>query len=238
MRIKSFIPIRDDEAFSVLNTLRDPKGFPLWMAFLISLQDVFDVFVDTDSPRILEIIAAESTLQNVVVFLRDHEVFGPSVSTNTLIQRFLDRYRIQHELLVQTHINFPFLRVESILKALPLLQIDGPHDSVLACNRRHSRFWSKDSFGYFPINHNPMDLRRTSDLLPVYEESSAFYVVNAATFRNVKNRVGLKPCFFEIPTSQSVAIHNQRDWMEWQQFIDTGQRFSNEIERTHHDQHL
>jgi CMP-N-acetylneuraminic acid synthetase len=215
MRTKVFIPIRDDEAYQVLNVIVDCAGSPFWLSRIKGLTRYFDVFVDAASSGIVQSIRSAKGMEQVVVYERKPDLMHECVSTNRLILDFLDRYRIQHEVIVQTHINHPFLRVESIQESIPLLQIDGDYDSIVAANRFQNRLWSSDFHGHFPINHNPMDLRRSSQLPHFWMESSAFYIFSASKFRALGNRVGLNPLFYEISAAEGLAIHTMDDWEQW-----------------------
>lgn len=209
---KVFVPLREDEAFECLNEVRDSSGTPLWMTFLEGFCQC-SIFVDTDSRAIAK--SLDSKLKNAVVYERDQDLRTSDVSTNDLIGRFLERYNIQHEVIAQLHINHPFLKEETLLKAWSELKIDSGNDSVLSCNRIQARLWSEDDHGYFPINHNPMALRRTSHLQSFYQENSAFYIISARHFRFHQNRVGLRPIFYEVPIFEAMSVRNRDDWKEW-----------------------
>lgn len=226
MRIKVFIPIREDDAFRILNQVSGADGVPLWRSKLRKLSKVFDLFVDAETDMLVDSIESDDVLSGVTVYQRDSSLSDTNASTNQLILDFLDRYRVQHEVIIQTHINHPFLRITSICDALPLLKIDGSFDSVVAANRFQSRLWSSDAHGHFPINHNPMDLRRSFELPQFWLENSAFYIFSAAKFRALGNRVGLKPFFFEIPDAEGLAIHSFEDWDQWVQISDEIQTFN------------
>ena len=185
MRIKVFIPIREDDAFRVLDQVLDANGVPLWRSRLRVLSHIFDVFLDTDSEFVVDAIQSDDLLTEARVYRRDSNLLSPNISTNNLILDFLERYRIQHEVVVQMHINYPFLQIDSVCEALPLLKIDGAYDSVVAANRFQSRLWSSDAHGHFPINHHPMVLRRCVELPQFWMENSAFYIFSAAKFRAV-----------------------------------------------------
>tara|TARA_B110000037_G_scaffold223105_1_gene302188 strand:+ start:1669 stop:2226 length:558 start_codon:yes stop_codon:yes gene_type:complete len=161
MRPKIFIPIRRDQTYESLNRIRDKNGIPLWINFLRSLNE-FELFIDTDSTEIEKAINEDSDLE-ASAYQRDESLLGDHVTTNDLIGHFIERYRIQHETLVQTHLTHPFLNPETLFAAWERLTIDSTFDSILSCTRDHARLWSHDTKGFFPINHNPISLRRTDD---------------------------------------------------------------------------
>lgn len=213
MRPKVFVPIRKDAAFECLERIRDRNDRSLWISFLASLQK-FDLFIDTDCEAILGAVEECEDLR-ATVYLRPSELKGDGITTNDLVAHFLERYRIQHEVVAQIHITHPFLRESTLLEAWSSLSMNSPHDSVVSCNRDRARFWSRDETGFFPLNHNPMSLRRTSQLPPFYRENSAFYIFSAARFRSLGNRLGLNPEFFEIAAPETIGIVSEDGWNEF-----------------------
>ncbi len=210
MHTKVFIPIRNDSIFHLMDDIRDEAGLPIWQVFLHSLRG-FSIFVDTDCPLIKERLEQDDAL-DLEVYLRDPDLCAQDVTTNDLILHFLDRYRIHHEVVIQLHINHPFLRPETLHAAAEELSIDSHFDSVLSCHRLHSRFWLDGPVAPIPVDHNPITLQRSSDLRAIFNENSAFYVIQANRFRALGSRVGVRPRFFEISESEAFAITHRNNW--------------------------
>ncbi len=85
-------------------------------------------------------------------------------------------------------------------------------DSVVSCNVYHSRFWREESYGFCPINHNPVKLEQTQDLPKVYEENSLFYIFNPQTISLYNSRVGIHPTFYQTEEAESLDIDTEVDW--------------------------
>jgi CMP-N-acetylneuraminic acid synthetase len=63
-----------------------------------------------------------------------------------------------------------------------------------------------------PVNHDPMNLIKTQDLNPVYEENSCFYAFTTDYFfRNFK-RCGADATLYEIGYPENIDIDGGADW--------------------------
>tara|TARA_R110002020_G_scaffold29001_1_gene91793 strand:- start:13216 stop:13863 length:648 start_codon:yes stop_codon:yes gene_type:complete len=205
--MKIFIPIKHLSQRVEGKNFRDFGGEPLFKHTLLKYVDD-EVYVDTDSEKVIDLIRGDHRLANVIVSKRKDELRGHEVSVCDLIQDFIKTNNIRTNI-VQIHVTSPFLKRETILKASELMD---KHDSVVACNVYRSRFWREETYGYCPVNHNPTKMEQTQDLPPLYEENSAFYIFDPNVMLKTNSRVGINPYFYGIMTPENIDIDIESDW--------------------------
>ncbi|HEX9019500.1 MAG TPA: acylneuraminate cytidylyltransferase family protein, partial [Anaerolineaceae bacterium] len=114
------------------------------------------------------------------------------------------------DLYLQTHSTNPLLRPQTISRAIQALVSQYPaYDSLFSVTRIQTRLW--DQLGR-PVNHNPAILLRTQDLPPIYEENSCIYLFSRQTLVLRRNRLGERPCLFEIPAAEAWDIDEELDF--------------------------
>ena len=85
------------------------------------------------------------------------------------------------------------------------------HDSVFSADVVQNRFWRKESYGYCPVNHNPMKLEQTQDLPVYYMENSYLYAFLPKVLE-YNNRIGYNPYIMEIGFPYNLDIDTEEDW--------------------------
>ena len=205
--MKIFIPIKHNSQRVKRKNFRDFGGEPLFKHTLLRyLND--EVYVDTDSDEIIDLIKKDKRLTNVVAFSRKKELRGHKVSVCDLIQDFVKTHKVESHL-VQIHVTSPFLRRETIVKAEKFME---DHDSVVSCNIYQSRFWRKETYGYCPVNHNPVKMEQTQDLPTMYEENSSFYIFDPQVILGTNSRIGVNPYFYGLTAPENIDIDIESDW--------------------------
>ena len=205
--MKIFIPIKQNSQRVPRKNYRTFKGEPLYKHVLRKYSG-HNVYVDTDCRAIIQACKEDPTLKHVTAFPRDKSLIGDKISVCDLILNFINSYNIK-EPIVQTHVTSPFMNVEILEKAYKYLEI---YDSVVSCNIHNSRFWRKESYGYCPVNHNPLKLEQTQDLPVFYEENSAFYMFYPTVLKDTGNRIGSNPYFYSIEYPHNLDIDTEKDW--------------------------
>lgn len=206
--MKIFIPIKKNSQRVPRKNFRILDGEPLYKFQLLKFNK-FDIFVDTDSEEIYSDIKKDNRLKNVEVFYRKKELTGDKTSVCDLIKGFIISYDI-NEPIAQIHVTSPFLRQETLLDGFSYIKHG--FDSIVSCNKLQTRLWRKESYGYCPVNHNPLKLEQTQDLPEVYEENSAFYIFDSKIISITGNRIGKNPYFYEIKQPESLDIDTEEDW--------------------------
>ncbi len=111
---------------------------------------------------------------------------------------------------LQTHSTNPFLRSETISKAIAtFLEAYPQNDSLFSVTRFQSRLWNQEAN---PVNHDPEVLLRTQDLPALYEENSCLYIFEQESFLARANRVGKMPILFEIEAPEALDIDEELDF--------------------------
>ena len=205
-----FIPIKDkSQRVTGKNFRQLPTGDTLWEHTIKKFNE-FEIHIDTDS----DIIASKSDIyDNVTVHERSSRLIGHDVSVCDLIRDFIGRRCMgsQDTPIAQIHVTSPFLNTSTLKNAFSYIST-GSYDSVVSCNVLHTRLWRKESYGYCPVNHNPVKLEQTQDLPELYEENSAFYIFKSNNFFRSNLRIGSNPFFYPLTEPESIDIDTEDDW--------------------------
>ena len=204
-----FIPIKKESQRVPLKNFRKFNGIPLYKHCLYKL-DKFEVFVDTDSEEIINECIVDQNLNHVTAFKRKDSLVGHDISVCDLISNFIRRHNIVDKAICQVHVTSPFLKTEAL--DLASSKLNEGYDSVVSCNEYKNRLWRKESYGYCPINHNPLRLEQTQDLPCYFEENSLFYIFNSSHFLKTNTRIGVNPFFYICNYPENVDIDTEDDW--------------------------
>jgi CMP-N-acetylneuraminic acid synthetase len=202
-----FVPIKENSQRVPRKNFRYLGDEPLYKHSLLKFTDC-EVYVDTDSIEIMEQITKDHRLSHVTVYKRPHFLIGDEVSVCDLVKNFITRYQITSPI-AQVHVTSPFLNQEILMDASAHLKT---YDSVVACTTHQARFWRAESYGYCPVNHNPVKMEQTQDLPVLYEENSAFYIFNPEVIKGTGSRVGQNPYFYAIGEPYNLDIDTEEDW--------------------------
>lgn len=207
--MKIFIPIKNISQRVPKKNFRKFKDEPLYKHTLIKFKN-HEIYVDTDSDQIIKEVLNDHRLKHVTAYRRDEDLLGHKVSVCDLIKRFIIKFSIKQPI-AQIHVTSPFLKCQTLNDALRFMK---DYDSVASCNRHNSRFWRKESYGYCPVNHNPLKMEQTQDLPALYEENSAFYIFNPMVILFTGNRIGKNPYFYPITHPENLDIDTESDWQK------------------------
>lgn len=184
-------------------------GRPLYhhiVQTLAACPRVAETVIDTDSEQIRTDV--EQTFPMVRVVDRPPNLRGDMVSMNDVLLN--DVRRIDADYYLQTHSTNPFLRTESITRAIDeFLASRALHDSLFSVTRLQARLWRSDAT---PINHDPGQLIRTQDLAPVLLENSCLYLFSRDSLERRGSRIGDRPLLFELPRDEAWDIDDETDF--------------------------
>ena len=204
--VTALVPIKDNSERVKGKNFRDFCGEPLFHHILRTLERTYavdEIFIDTDSPRV--ILEAPRLSSKVRVFERPPETRGDMVSMNKVLAVDIDQLP-DTAIFLQTHTTNPLLKADTVAQALKAFVEDEDHDSLFGVNAYQSRFYRADGS---PINHDPDDLIRTQDLPWIYEENSCLYVFTRESFQATQARIGRTPLLFPTPRIESVDIDDE-----------------------------
>ena len=204
--MKIFIPIKHESQRVKNKNFRIFNGNPLWIHLIDKLSS-FEVFIDTDSDKILEIA---KDYKNIHAYKRESSLLGHKTSVVDLIKFFVDKFSFNNEIICQAHVTSPFLKVDHLKFAESIIE-SKKHDSILTVNKFQNRFWNYDKNQLSPLNHNPKLLEQTQDLKPLYEENSYFYMFKASVLKK-NNRIGNNPFLYQIDFPFNIDIDTEADF--------------------------
>jgi CMP-N-acetylneuraminic acid synthetase len=202
-KVTALVPIKGETEI-VNGSLRLFNNQPMYKLLLEKLEHIFavdEVIVDTD----LDFLQDELTrlFKKVKFVKRPAGLQQNETSINEIIKYDMDQSPAG-EIFIQTHVNKPLVKKETIAKALKLfVEEEDRFDSLFSVNKYQSRFYDDKKK---PINHDTKHLIRTRELPPVYEENSCFYIFTRESFEKNKHRIGDNPLFFETTEIESLEL--------------------------------
>jgi CMP-N-acetylneuraminic acid synthetase len=207
--IVALVPMRHHSERVPGKNYRPLAGKPLFhhiLDTLLQCPEISQVAVDTDSPNIMESLG--KCYPQVTIIERPEHLRADTTPMNEVLLH--DTALLPADLYLQTHSTNPMLRSKTISQAIQTLVSQYPaYDSLFSVTRIQTRLW--DQLGR-PVNHNPAILLRTQDLPPIYEENSCIYLFTRHTLEQRRNRLGERPCLFEIPAAEAWDIDEELDF--------------------------
>lgn len=209
-KIVALVPMRHDSKRVPGKNYRLMNGKPLYayiIETLLSVPEISQVVVDTDSAPVMEGLAQD--YPQVKVLLRPENLRLDTTPTNEILLH--DTAQVEADLYLQTHSTNPLLKAGTISKAIQQLRSSWPeYDSLFSVTRWQTRLW--DALGR-AVNHNPAILLRTQDLPPIYEENSCIYLFTRETLVSRRNRLGERPIMFEMDAREATDIDEELDFV-------------------------
>jgi CMP-N-acetylneuraminic acid synthetase len=189
--------------------MRSLDGKPLcyWVInTLTKIPEIERISVNTDGDRIAAYL--HEAFPSVVVKQRPPELCGQHVAASALTKYDLSQSGGEHFLI--THVTNPFIRSETIKKAIDLYfkNID-TYDSLFGATRIQQRLYDKNGT---PINHDPYTVLRTQDLEPIFEDNANIYLFSRSSFNKTGTRIGLAPYLFEMDSIEAFDIDEENDF--------------------------
>ena len=174
---------------------------------LISSKRVDRIVLTTNDTEILDYA---STLQTPKLQLhhRDDALSSSSTSTDQLVGHALELIPEGH--ILWTHATSPFISArhyDEIIECY-LRQLNEGYDSLMTTTLMHGFLWQDGK----PLNYN-RDIEkwpRTQTLKPVHEVNSGVFLAPSQIYRELDDRIGLKPYLFAMDKLVSHDI----DWPE------------------------
>lgn len=203
--MKIFIPIKENSQRVPRKNFRLFRDKPLWKHTVEKVSEKYPVYIDTDSEEIIEEC---KSLGNVMAYERHPDLLGDTTSVVSLIKNFRKRYQIT-DYICQIHVTSPFLQLDHLKIAQE--KLDEGYDSVFGVDVMQQRLWRQESYGYCPVNHNPMKLEQTQDLPKYYCENSYLYAFKPFVLDS-DNRIGNNPYLLEVEFPYNLDIDTEQDW--------------------------
>ncbi|RPI34137.1 MAG: acylneuraminate cytidylyltransferase family protein [Chloroflexota bacterium] len=205
----ALLPMRHHSQRVPGKNYRPLAGKPLFhhiLTTLLSVPEIGQVVVDTDSPPVMD--GLRQHFPQVHLIERPDRLRADAIPMNEILA--YDTSQVPADFYLQTHSTNPLLRPETLSNAIRAFVAGYPgYDSLFSVTRLQTRLW--DQLGR-AINHNPAILLQTQDLPPVYEENSCIYIFSRQTLVARRNRLGERPLMFEIPAAEALDIDEELDF--------------------------
>lgn len=129
----------------------------------------------------------------------------PTSNFNQIFSCFMEQ--IDAEIYVYAHATAPFVTVETMRQCIEAVK-SGEYDSAFCAVKLQDYLWQDGE----PLNFDSLNLPRTQDLKPIYQETSGVYVFTREVFQKYHRRVGIKPFIKEVTFKEAVDIDNPEDF--------------------------
>ena len=213
--MKIFTIIKEHSNRIVEKNFTDVNGKPLWWHLLYELNGL-DVTVNTDSPKFLKQLQS-SNLKQIKVIKREEKHIkwenNKSIDSSPVEDMLFDFCKTvdNSEMVVLTHITSPFLKKETILKAIDILQNDHKAKSIHSVLQVQDFVWLKKGSQVSPVNFYTDRVQRTQDLQPILVSKGAFFIAKAGDILDQRKRLPEPLLFFPLNHTESVEIDNFED---------------------------
>ncbi|MFH2104556.1 MAG: acylneuraminate cytidylyltransferase family protein [Chloroflexota bacterium] len=208
-RIIALVPMRHHSQRVPGKNYRPLAGKPLFhhiIATLLSLPEIQDVVVDTDSEPVMAGLRAH--FPTVQIIERPEHLLADNIPMNEIL--LYDTAQAEADFYLQTHSTNPLLRPETISRAIQTFLTAYPrYDSLFSVTRLQTRLYDQHGRA---LNHDPSVLIQTQDLPPVYEENSCIYLFTRQNLLRRGNRLGDSPLLFEIESAEAWDIDEEFDF--------------------------
>jgi CMP-N-acetylneuraminic acid synthetase len=213
-RIKALVPMKGHSERVPRKNMRSLAGKPCfhWIMETLSRSRYIDeIIVNTDSEEIAK--NAKDNFEKITILQRPEFLFGDMVTIQPLIE--YDLSQIKGDYFLQTHSTNPLISTETIDKAIETFFAQTEHDALFSVTEVKQRFYWSDGKG---VNHDPMKLARTQDLMPIYHENSCVYIFSRETNMKTKSRLGSNPLMLPMDRLEAADIDDMDDFY-WAEFL-------------------
>lgn len=205
MKTVAVVPMKlNNRRLPQKNTKCFTNGKPLChyiLSTLLSVSEIDDVYVYCSNPDIREYIP-----EGVRYLKRSESLDQDTTKMNEVLACFAKD--VPADIYVMTHTTAPFISAASITKGLNAVK-SGAYDSSFAAKKLQDFLWKDGK----PFNYDLANIPRTQDLLPMYEETSGFYIYRSEVMTRLGRRIGNNPCIIEIGQIESVDIDEEEDFI-------------------------
>ena len=213
--MKIFTIIKEESQRIPEKNFADLAGNPLWWHLLSELEGL-DVTVNTDSQKFINQLRA-SSLKSIKVIkrLRKHIDWenNEDIDSSPVEDMLFDFCTTidKSEIVVLTHITSPFLKKQTILDAIDVLQKDRKSKSIHSVQQVQDFVWLKAASETVPINFFTDRVQRTQDLPPILVSKGAFFIARAGDILDQESRLPKPLLFFPLDHIQALEIDNFED---------------------------
>lgn len=209
MKLAALVPMRHHSQRVPGKNYRPLAGKPLFhhiLETLLAVPEINAVMVDTDSEPVMDDV--RRLFPTVKLIERPGHLRADDIPMNDILLH--DTAQLDAEFYLQTHSTNPLLKAETISNGIKKFFNEFPkYDSLFSVTRLQTRLYFQDGSA---INHNPLELKQTQDLPPVYEENSCMYLFTRENLVKKHHRIGDAPMLFEIQRDEAWDIDEELDF--------------------------
>ncbi|MFS2168898.1 cytidylyltransferase domain-containing protein [Priestia megaterium] len=204
MKTIAVVPMKlNNQRLPQKNTKAFTNGKPLCyyiLSTLLKVEGIDEVYVYCSNPDIKRFLP-----EGVKYLERSTLLDQDTTKMNEVLQSFA--HDVPADIYIMTHTTAPFISKESIQKGLYAVQ-SNQYDSAFAAQKLQEFLWENN----VPFNYELNNIPRTQDILPLYKETSGFYIYRANIINKLNRRIGNNPYIVEVGKVESIDIDEPEDF--------------------------
>ena len=218
-KINCILPIRSGSQRIKNKNIRRIGNFKLGLFEikfnqLLKSKKINKIIVSTNEKKIIKFLNSNNFSKEIVIDLRPEFYCSNSISTDELINYIASI--IPNEDILWTHVTSPFINekiYDQIIDFYYKKINKNKYDSLATAHVIKNYLWKDQK----PLNY---DIKKekwpaTQNLKPIYELDSGVFISSKKNYLKFKNRIGLKPYFYELNKINSTDV----DWEDDFNFV-------------------
>jgi len=188
---------------------------PLWMWMLDELKE-FDVYVNTDSEKLLEELKGRPNTTPIrrsekhIEWELEAAALGSPVMDMT--KEFCERYLGEDEDFALVHVTSPFIKAQTLTEAFEEFDRTESHSLHSVKHIQDALMCSRNG-QVVPSNFSFEKVSRTQDLEPVYQSLGAFFIMNSSNLnRELYRRLSSSSKLKTLSPLESIEIDTEEDY--------------------------
>lgn len=203
MKVVAMIPIKLHSQRLKNKNILPLAGHPLCWHICNTLNDIKEI--DEVYVYCSDVDIAEYLPPNTRVLKRPDRLDADLVKGEEIYREFINT--IDAEIYILAHTTSPFIQKNSLVNALSMVA-SGEYDSAFSAERIQTFAWYDSN----PINYKLDNIPRTQDLVPIWVETSGFYIFRKSIFTDYNRRIGFKPYIQEVVGIEAIDIDEMKDY--------------------------
>jgi 4-hydroxy-2-oxoheptanedioate aldolase len=175
---------------------------------LLKVPEISKIVVSTNDPKVIE-IANKFNDSKIEIEQREDYYASSDCSNDEFIKYFARKLDFDGHLLF-THVTSPFITEETYSRAIQTYFANlGEHDSLMSVKKIAGYVWNtrKQPVSY---SFNQGRWPKTQEIDPVYHINSGIFLIYLPLMKQLGDRVGKNPYYFENDDIETLDI----DWLE------------------------
>lgn len=199
MKVVAFLPVKSTSSRICNKNTKYLNGKPLFLYTLQKLCEcdfIDDVYLDSDSDDILNYADYLSYKK----LKRDEQYSTNKTDGNKLLEQEIEK--VDADIYIQILCTSPFIKKETIKKAIDILKENIQYDSVVLVNNSKQYTW-KNNIPQYDIDNIPNSIDLDTNTI----ECMALYVIRKDTFLKNRRRIGDNPYLLQCEPIESIDIN-------------------------------